>query len=82
MASIAKYGLSLAPYLIGKLLHGLIAAFYTFLYLYFNPITEAVFAPSAGRAFAASSVSLGVVVAIVSAAVGAAGLYMHLKDRG
>ncbi len=82
MASIAKYGLSLAPYLIGKFMHGLIAAFYTFLYLYFNPITEAVFAPSAGRAFAASSVSLGVVVAIVSAAVGAAGLYMHLKDRG
>lgn len=81
MASIAKYGLSLAPYLVGKLLHGVIAAFYTFLYLYFDPITEAVFAPSASRAFAASSATLGIAVVIVTAVVGAAGVYLHLKDK-
>lgn len=80
-ASIAKYGLSLAPYLAGKFMHGLIAAAYTFVYFCFDPITEAVFAPSAGRAFAASASSLGAAVAAVFAAVAAAGLYLHLKDR-
>lgn len=65
MAVIAKYELSLVPYIIGKLLHGLIAAFYTFLYLHFNPITEAVFAPSMSKAFAASSGCIAVCVAVV-----------------
>lgn len=55
MAVTAKYGLSLKPYIIGKLLHGIFAALYTFIYISINPITTAVFAPSMSRAFAASS---------------------------
>ncbi len=81
MAAVAKYGLSLAPYIFGKLLHGITAALYTFLYLHFNPVTEAVFAPSASRAFAASSASVGAAVAVTAAVVGAAGLYLHIKDK-
>ncbi|MDD6484164.1 MAG: hypothetical protein PUF72_06265 [Clostridiales bacterium] len=46
MAVISRYRLSIAPYLIGKLLHGIIAAVYTMLYLHFFPITETVFAPA------------------------------------
>ena len=55
LAVISKYRLSLAPYIIGKLLHGIIAAFYTIIYLHFFPITSAVFAPSVSGGFAASS---------------------------
>lgn len=55
MAVISKYNLSLKPYIFGKLLHGIIAALYTMLYLYKFPITSAVFEPSMSRAFAASS---------------------------
>ena len=80
IAVIAKYELSLIPYFIGKLLHGIIAAFYTFVYLHFNPITEAVFAPSASRAFAASSTTLAVVVVLLALIAALAGLLLHLED--
>lgn len=56
MAVIARYHLSLAPYIIGKALHGFFAALYMLIYLHFNPITEAVFRPSMSRAFAGASV--------------------------
>ena len=55
MAVTAKYGLSLKPYIAGKILHGVFAAFYTIVYLHFCPITTAVFKPSMSRAFSASS---------------------------
>lgn len=55
LAVISKYGLSLKPYFIGKLLHGIFAALYTFLYLSKFPITTAVFAPSMSKSFAAAS---------------------------
>ncbi|MCC8159986.1 MAG: hypothetical protein LIO53_01470 [Oscillospiraceae bacterium] len=55
MAVIAKYNLSLVPYIVGKILHGLTAGVYMMLYLHFYPITSAVFKPSMGRSFAASS---------------------------
>lgn len=55
MAVISKYGLSLKPYLLGKLLHGIIAALYTLLYISRFPITATVFAPSMSKAFAAAS---------------------------
>ena len=80
MAVIAKYQLSLVPYFIGKLLHGLIAAFYTFIYLHFNPITESVFAPSASRAFTASSTSLAVVVVLLALIAALAGFVFHRDD--
>lgn len=53
LAVISKYHLSLAPYIIGKFLHGLTAAAYTALYLHFFPITSSV------SVFAATSVSCG-----------------------
>lgn len=55
VAVIAKYRFSLLPYLSGKLLHGMIAALYTFIYLKLFPLHEAVFAPAMGKAFFASS---------------------------
>lgn len=55
IAVTAKYSLSLAPYFIGKILHGLISGLYMWLYLRFNPITTAVFYPSMSKSFAASS---------------------------
>lgn len=80
MAVIAKYELSLVPYIIGKFLHGLIAAFYTFLYLYFHPITEAVFAPSASRAFAASSALLTVVIVLLALILILVGIVFRRSD--
>jgi hypothetical protein len=70
VAVLAKYGFSLVPYFVGKLLHGLIAALYTYIYLKFFPITEAVFAPSIGMAFFASAtyamlpLAFGVVITV------------------
>ncbi len=55
IAVIAKYELSLKPYFIGKILHGLIAGALTAAYFWKNPITTAVFAPSISKAAAASS---------------------------
>ncbi len=80
MAVIAKYELSLIPYFIGKLLHGIIAAFYTLLYLRFNPITETVFATSASRAFAASATTLAVVVVLLALIAALAGFVLHREN--
>ncbi len=55
MAVVARFHLSLSPYIAGKIMHGLIAGLYMLLYLKINPITEAVFAPSMSRSFAAAS---------------------------
>ncbi len=55
MAVIARYNLSLVPYILGKALHGVIAGLYMFVYLYLNPVTETVLNPSVGRSFAAAS---------------------------
>lgn len=83
IAIIAKYRLSLVPYFLGKLMHGIIAAAYAALYLHFNPITEAVFNPSASRAFAASSVfELTAAVCVCMACVlCAAILFVKEKSR-
>ncbi len=55
MAVISKYRLSLAPYIIGKFLHGIIAGLCMALYLKVYPITSAVFEPSMSRSFTAVS---------------------------
>jgi sporulation integral membrane protein YlbJ len=56
MAVIARYRLSLVPYIVGKILHAVIAGVYMALYLYINPISTAVFKPSMGKSFASSAV--------------------------
>ena len=66
MAVIAKYHLSMLPYIIGKLLHGVIAAIYTVIYLHFFPITISVFAPSASKGFAASSAYATLSVSVIA----------------
>lgn len=55
MAVVARFHLSLAPYIIGKLLHGLLSGIYMMIYFSINPITETVFNRSMSRSFAAAS---------------------------
>lgn len=81
MAVTVKYGLSLKPYIAGKLLHGFFAALYTLLYLTFNPITAAVFAPSMSKAFAASSAyELSFAAAVVMGCIAFA-VMLFIKER-
>lgn len=69
MAATVKYELSLVPYIIGKLLHGLVAAVYTYIYLTINPITSAVFKVSMNKSFSISAAYGTVVVLICIVAV-------------
>jgi len=55
-AVVARYGFSLVPYFIGKLLHALVAAAYTAVAVRFITVTEPAFAPSVGGGFCVSSV--------------------------
>ena len=64
MAATHRYGLSLLPYILGKLLHGIISAFYTYLYLCFNPLTAVVFKTSINKSFSVSAAYMAVVVII------------------
>ncbi|MDY3030749.1 MAG: hypothetical protein SOS24_03175 [Clostridia bacterium] len=81
MAVISRYGLSLVPYIIGKLLHGIIAALYTMIFLRLHPITEAAFSPSAGRAFAASSSVLTAAVLLLAALVFMSGIALRKSEK-
>lgn len=78
IAVIARHGFSLAPYFAGMLMHGLIAALYTAVYLYFFPVTEAVFAPAMGKAFCASASCLAMAAA-VAAVIGGGALFIRTK---
>lgn len=69
MAATVKYELSLVPYVVGKVIHGAIAALYTFIYLSINPITSAVFKVSLDKSFSASAAYSGVVVIICIIAI-------------
>ncbi len=80
MAVVSKYGLSLKPYIIGKIFHGIIAAVYTFICLRLRPIAEFTFAPSAGRAFAAVSVYEAIFTAITILACGACAVWLYLRS--
>lgn len=64
MAVVAKYELSLVPYLIGKLCHGFLASVYTFVYLSINPITEAVFKTAMDKSASIGAAYCGVVILI------------------
>lgn len=84
LAVIAKYHLSLVPYIVGKLLHGLIAGLYMSLYLHFNPITTAVFKPSMSLSFTAASafeVTTAVIVVIMCIAC-TVGLFFRTRRKG
>ncbi len=81
IAVISKYGLSLKPYFIGKILHGFLAAFYTFLYLLKYPITTAVFAPSMSRAFTAASAYELIFAAIVTAGCIICALWLFFREN-
>ena len=82
IAVIAKYKFSLLPYFIGKLLHGILAAVYTFIFLKLYPVSEAVFAPSMGRAFCASSLSMIIpAFSIAAASFGAVTLRIRAYFR-
>ena len=52
------------PYILGKLLHGIISAFYTYIYLCLNSIEAAVFKMSVGKSFSVSAAYMAVVVII------------------
>lgn len=84
MAVTVKYGLSLKPYILGKLLHGIFAALYTCIYLHFFPVTASVFAPmkpSMSKAFAAvSSYELSFAGAVVLGCIAFAVL-LYIKER-
>lgn len=80
MAVIARYNLSLLPYILGKLLHGLLAGFYMYLYLLINPITTAVFAPSMSRSFAISSAVESATALIVIVLCVVCALYLYIKE--
>ncbi len=71
IAVIAKYELSLLPYLAGKLLHGIISFILIALYFMKHPITTAVFAPSVSKTVAAASaaeISACAILLLISAA--------------
>lgn len=84
MAVIAKYHLSLIPYIVGKALHGILAGVYMIIYLRICPITSVVFEPSMSRGFAAASafetVTAAVVVCLCVAI--ALGLYAREYKKG
>jgi sporulation integral membrane protein YlbJ len=78
IAVIARYGFSLVPYFVGKLLHGILAALYTMICLSLFPVSEAVFAPGMGIAFGASSsyTALSAAVMVLLGGVFAVGMRM------
>lgn len=84
MAVIAKYRLSLVPYIAGKALHGLLAGLYMLIYLKLYPITSAVFEPSISRSFAtASAFECVTAVSVICLCVAVAlGLYIREYKKG
>lgn len=81
MAVIARFHLSLIPYILGKAMHGIISGLYMYIYLRFNPITTAVFKPSICRSFATSTAieAACAIIVVVSCVLCAFGLYLNQK---
>lgn len=84
MAVIAKYRLSLAPYIVGKALHGIFAGLYMFIYLHFNPITTAVFKPSISLSFASASAfeTITAISVVIMCVICALGLCIRGSKKG
>ena len=87
MAVTAHSGLSLKPYIIGKILHGFIASLYTAAAMYVLPVSAQVFssdAPLLSASFAVSTVIIFSAAAFAAAAaltVSAFNLEKHKKKR-
>ena len=83
MAVIARFHLSLAPYIIGKAMHGIIAGLYMYIYFRFNPITTAVFEPSMSRSFAISSTieTVTAIIVVIACIFCAFGLYLKQNSE-
>lgn len=81
IAVIAKYELSLLPYFIGKILHGLISGLYVYLYLLKNPITTAAFYPSFSKSFAASSACEMISAAIVTGLCAVFSVWYYVRRK-
>ena len=83
MAVIARFHLSLAPYIIGKAMHGIIAGLYMYIYFRFNPITTAVFEPSMSRSFAISSTieTVTSIIVVIACIFCAFGLYLKQNSE-
>ena len=83
MAVIARFHLSLAPYIIGKAMHGIIAGLYMYIYFRFNPITTAVFEPSMSRPFAISSTieTVTAIIVVIACIFCAFGLYLKQNSE-
>ena len=85
LASVAKYELSMKPYIIGKLLHGIIAAIFTYLYMCTDPITSAVFKTSINKSFTASAscgITTLIIIAVICTAIKLLGKFNLIKPRG
>jgi len=68
MGVVSRHMLSLKPYILGKALHGIIAALFTYVILQFVPVTAAVFQNTAAgihAGFAMSSLYTGITVLFV-----------------
>lgn len=89
MAVTSGSGLSLKPYMLGKILHGIIAAVITAAALFFFPISAPVFSDcnsmlSAGAAAAPLLLAIGITSAAIISAAGsyiALGNHKQKKDR-
>lgn len=81
IAVIARYHISLLPYFAGKILHGMIAALYVFIYLTICPIEETVFAPSMSKAFFASSVYVMLPLSVAAISVFAIKINCYFRRR-
>ena len=76
IAVCAGHGLSLKPYVFGKILHGVLSAVYTLTALYFFPVTEAVFREIPQKSAAVLAGSAYQAVTIIFALLLASGIML------
>ena len=65
ISAVSGYGLDMRPYFAGKVMHGIIAALYTYIYLQIFPITQTAFAPSMSRGFCVSSAHMVIAAGVL-----------------
>lgn len=65
ISAVSGYGLDMRPYFAGKVMHGFIAALYTYIYLQIFPIVQTAFAPSMSRGFCVSSAHMVIAAGVL-----------------